>query len=535
MTLADDALGLAILARATTIEGIGQAAASAEEAELAKIAAVAAQAAAELARDNAGTTAHLYADVATGRAAVANGEYYSVVGAGDVAFTIYRRVDAGNSTLTLTQPSKAYLDRVAERVRPDAITYELMPPGSGYIEAVLDMQRRRLQAFTVEGWLEARLSPKSVVPRQALTGEVLSSLLPEGVSMISMPAGSGWKSLVITNDSPPRILGGWNDKDQFWTKLADDAVLPQTILDSIQAAQNYLPTTKLAAFGDSITEGVATYDRWTDLLAVMLGVTVSNQGKGSQLTREIAARQGGTPMLVSVATDTIPASGEVAVTAFDVNIGRYGGVPAWLSTTGTLAGVAGTMRGNQDSAVTPGGTYTFVRSTPGAAVACPPNTPFIANAGVTLRGDRQIHDCGRNDVGNLGNEAIVADIINRIISMGSYLSPRIKQRLVIGVYTGPSEYATASGSGATNYNNIIAFNSRLQRELGAHFLDIQYFLINEALAAVGLTPTSNDLLDISRNTVPRSLLHSDQLHLNSYGALAFAIAIARRVRALGWY
>jgi hypothetical protein len=193
------------------------------------------------------------------------------------------------------------------------------------------------------------------------------------------------------------------------------------------------------------------------------------------------------------------------------------------------------MRGNQDSETTPGGTYTFVRSVAGDPVACPPNTPFIATAGVTYRGWTQIHGCGRNDVASLGDNAVVTDLLNRIFSMGSYLSPKIKRRLVIGVYSSPNEYATASGSNATNYNGIVAFNARLQAELGNQFLDIQKYLITEGLAAVGLTPTAADLTDIGRNTVPRSLLHTDLLHLNSYGALAFAIFIARRLRALGWY
>lgn len=453
---------------------------------------------------------------------------------GSRAITVTPATDAEMKARTANKPADARGVGVFVDDWSKGIKIETLPAGSGFLAAMLDNQRRRMWSVTDKGYLLARLDEASYVPRAALDPSVLAGLLPASVSVVSMPQGSGWKIGFMTSDK--RLLGGFTEQDRFSAKLADDIVLPQAILDLLLASQNYLPTSNIAAFGNSITEGVGTYDKWTDLLATMLGVSVSNQGRGSQLTREIVARQGGTPMKVSVAGDTIPASGEVAVTAYDVDIGTYGGTPAWLSTPGTLAGVAGSMRGNQDA--TGGrytGTYTFVRSVAGTAVACPPDTPFIPTAATTYRGATQIHDCGRNDVGGLGTEATVVDLINRILSMGSYLSPKIKRRLVIGVYSSPSEYAAAGGSNAANYNNIVAFNTRLQREIGSAFLDIQQFLITEGLAAVGLTPTANDLTDIGRNTVPRSLLHSDQLHLNSFGALAFAIAIARRLRALGWY
>lgn len=65
---------------------------------------------AEAARDAALIQAGVYATEAAGRAAVANGIYFKVVGSGNVAAYEYVRVDASTSTLVATYPSKAYVD-----------------------------------------------------------------------------------------------------------------------------------------------------------------------------------------------------------------------------------------------------------------------------------------------------------------------------------------------------------------------------------------------------------------------------------------
>jgi hypothetical protein len=70
-------------------------------------------ASAELARDVAQAIAGgMYATEAAGRAAVADNATFSVQGSGDVAAYIYRRIDAGNSTLLTTLASKQAVDNL---------------------------------------------------------------------------------------------------------------------------------------------------------------------------------------------------------------------------------------------------------------------------------------------------------------------------------------------------------------------------------------------------------------------------------------
>jgi lysophospholipase L1-like esterase len=70
-----------------------------------------AQLMAELARDAAQAAATLYPDEATGRADVLDGEYFRVVGSGNVACHIYRRTNSGASTLIVSLSSDSAIKR----------------------------------------------------------------------------------------------------------------------------------------------------------------------------------------------------------------------------------------------------------------------------------------------------------------------------------------------------------------------------------------------------------------------------------------
>lgn len=87
-----------------------EAQAARDEAVPAASAAQAARVAAEMARDAALIQSGVYIDEPTGRAAVADGAYFKVIGTGDIACTEYRRTNASTSVLVTTYPSKSFID-----------------------------------------------------------------------------------------------------------------------------------------------------------------------------------------------------------------------------------------------------------------------------------------------------------------------------------------------------------------------------------------------------------------------------------------
>ena len=110
---------LAAIEAAAEAEASATAAAGSEVAsEAAQVASEAAQVASEAARDAAFVNANVYADEATGRAAVADGVQFQVVSTDGLTITRYRRVSSSSSVVVATYPSKLALGSIfsAERV-----------------------------------------------------------------------------------------------------------------------------------------------------------------------------------------------------------------------------------------------------------------------------------------------------------------------------------------------------------------------------------------------------------------------------------
>lgn len=68
---------------------------------------------AQLAYESALASGTTYPDITTGRAAVADNEFFKVAGTGNVAYTLYKRLSVSTEELVFQQASKAYLDLVA--------------------------------------------------------------------------------------------------------------------------------------------------------------------------------------------------------------------------------------------------------------------------------------------------------------------------------------------------------------------------------------------------------------------------------------
>lgn len=281
---------------------------------------------------------------------------------------------------------------------------------------------------------------------------------------------------------------------------------------------NLMGTTALAAWGNSLTQGAGSSGGgdYLTLVATALGKTKYNGGIGGQTSSQIVARQGGSPTLITVSGNQIPASGAVSVTAYSQDIFWVAGAHAAGSSTGTVAGIAGTLAGDIS------GNYTFTRAAAGTATACPAGTPFIPDAGVTHRADIQILEMGRN------NFASGAQVQADIAAAVAYLSPYCKKYLVLSVLTGLSEI-----SGSANYITIIALNAALASTYGGHFVDVTTPPTSAEMAAIGYTPTSQDNTDIANGVFPTGM-RADSIHLTNNGYAIWALRIEAAINSKGW-
>lgn len=285
----------------------------------------------------------------------------------------------------------------------------------------------------------------------------------------------------------------------------------------------------IAAFGNSLTQGSGSSGTgsnqgpWPLQLAAATGLSVLNYGIGGQNSSQIAARQGGSPSLLTVSGDTIPASGAVSVTAKTVNLLATGSSQQAWSLTGTLAGVPGSL--STDTS----GDYTFTRTAAGSAVACPAGTAFIPDIAAASRTRTMVLEMGRN------NYSSQAQVLADIAAAVGYLTPLCKRYIVFDVNIAQNE-----ASGTSAYTTITALNTAIAAAYPNNFLAV-FRPPNSAeltaLAAMGYTPSAQDLTDIANDTIPtgmRANPSTDLLHLNNYGYALMRMRVQAFLIAKGW-
>lgn len=440
----------------------------------------------------------------------------------ETAYVPTAALDAGAQARLI--PAGTTGAQVLARVNPAAVSWRQFDPITGFIYGITDSKGRIVLGITPEGHLRARIANGATVPVAALDPAMVARINPAGVAWKVMAPDTGYVFAAV--DAKNRVLFGVTAEGLFKTKLApgvgvtEDALQPlvAAALDTALAELRLFPSTsRIVCWGDSMTAGAGgSGTTYPGVLASLLpGKTVSNLGIGGQTSTQIAARQGGVPIKVTIDGNLIPASGGVAVTAKSVNTlynsGSYGG-----SFAGKLAGVAGTISSDAS------GSWTFTRNAAGSAVDCPPDTEIIPDTATTYESDTVIIWSGRN---NFSNPTTVK---NDVIAMIDRLKPLNKRVLVLSICNG-----TGETSGTSAYRNLTAANAELARHFGDQFVDVRRYLIDFGLAEAGITPTSQDTADIAGDTIPVSL-RADAVHLLGPGYTVIANLIARVLRAKGW-
>ncbi|MFG1206995.1 SGNH/GDSL hydrolase family protein [Xanthobacter flavus] len=444
-----------------------------------------------------------------------------VVKLDDTAYVPTAALDAGAQARLI--PSGTTGAQVLARINPAAVAWRQFDPITGFIYGITDAKGRIVLGITPEGHLRARIANGSTVPVAALDPAMVARINPAGITWKTMAPDTGYIFAAV--DAKNRVLFGVTAEGLFKTKLApgvgvtEDALQPlvASALDTALAELHLFPSTsRIVCWGDSMTAGAGgSGTTYPGVLASLLpGKTVSNLGIGGQTSTQIAARQGGVPIKVTVDGNSIPASGGVAVTAKSVNI-LYNSSNYVGTSTGKLAGTAGTM--STDTA----GNWMFTRAASGSAVDCPPDTVFYPDTATTFESDTAIIWAGRNN-------AVANTVRNDVIAMVDRLKPLNKRVLVVSVCNGSGET-----SGTSAYRNIAAVNAELARYFGDQFVDVRRYLIDFGLAEAGITPTSQDTSDIAGDTIPVSLRY-DGVHLLGPGYTVEANLLNRVLRAKGW-
>ena len=293
-------------------------------------------------------------------------------------------------------------------------------------------------------------------------------------------------------------------------------------------------------WGDSLTASAgatANEKRFPQALGLRLGsvASVNNRGVGGQVSADIAARQGGAPALITLAGNQIPATGGVQVTSYSTDLLFNSGNSGSLSLTGTLAGVPGTLSGN-NVAGRGNATYTFTRTSAGSVTACPAGTPFIPDLGTATRSRVQIFTYGRNDG---TNSTALNNILAALAASVAHQTAYAPRYLVGGTLASPGE-------------SLAGFNAVRDALAAAHpgrFVDLNAPPSVEEMAQINFVPDSygaysngrTDAGDIAAGYIPSGMRagattgSGDFLHLNDFGYALWALRYYRAIVAMGWW
>jgi len=445
-------------------------------AEEARTLAETARSEAEAARDAATVNADVYVDVATGLAAVSDGEQFQVVS--DDGMTIYRyRHDAGpEAALVAEYPS-------AGEVRSKFTDRDIRV---GYLWGVVDAEKRLALGLTVDGKLDIHGAP-DVAGTLAMHG----SKIPVDGSELS---GYAWGVM----DSERRLALALDNDGNLHSK----GMNVSEKLGGIDTKW-LAPSRDIATWGDSMTAG-----GWQPYLRSLLpGRSIHSGGVGGQRSWQIARRQGGVAPICSIDNNTIPSSGPVDVTV-DKSFINSG-----VSVTGRFSTLHGTLT-NTD------GNYTFTRDAAGDPVEVDAELPFIVDTN-DLDFRTTILWVGNNNYTSNDRPLVDGDVT----AMVDFLKPHQKRFLVLGM-------AIASYPdrliGTPYYDDIQALHSIWRRRWPDNFIDITSYLRRHYDPG-----NAQDLIDMENGCIPSSL-RVDNIHLNAVGNQLVAQAIYERIITKGW-
>jgi hypothetical protein len=157
-------------------------------------------------------------------------------------------------------------------------------------------------------------------------------------------------------------------------------------------------------------------------------------------------------------------------------------------------------------------TYFFTRSVAGAEIAANRPLPMYLEIGEQARGDITCIWIGQNGPSDTRSIQDAKAIIQ-------HLSALSKRFIVI---------SKPGGTSAQDADDALWF-----AEFGRRFIPIRQYMVKYGLADAGITPTSQDLIDMANGTVPSSL-RADAVHWVAAGYTILGNLVFQRLIELEW-
>lgn len=440
---------------------------------------------AQAARDAAQVSASIYPDVAAGMASVPPDKFFSVPSPESAEYLVLYQNNAGVAKEVDRYPN-------AKAIEDISANFEQIAQRNGILFGVWDLANRLGLDLTTDGKLNVGNFKDVVGHILALEAKSFKDRNDRSGNLLSITDLADALALAIESDGS-LIVKGRN-------------ILKE--LDAIKsgAANNkwITPSKDLITWGDSMSE-----DTWQKFLReLMPDRSIISGGVGGQKSGQIARRQGGVAPMVTIANNTIPASGGVSVSV---------DVPFMFNAQvvyGRIYGVKGTLS-HVNSVLT------FTRSQPGAAVQIDEVTPFILDQSEAYDFRTVIIWAGNNDF----RPEFRPQIDGNVTRMVDFLKTQDKRFFVIGMAI--ADYSDRH-KGTPYYSDIMALHQKWRERWPDNFIDITPVLQRH------YDPNNpTDVQNLLDGCTPSSL-RVDNIHLNDAGWRIVANHIYELLKQRGW-
>lgn len=460
----------------------------------------------------AGVAATVYPSVAAGLAATTTGKYFSVLGSTASVYADLYLNSSGTAVYQKSYPSLDALNAVLNNpLLPQAMT--TVDGAETILVALTSSTRERtwLEANGQDGgptaWATSLLRRVLGVTSRDRTGYLFAvSDANDLLTDIAVRETDGQIADFVIQRWAARIgpiLGTTPNSGPIFkndTYVRGDEVLP--VLANMRS---------WAAWGSS------TIDEWVELAGVAsyFGATYYNGGNGATEMQHNLAQLGAKPALLLPTGGSIPASGAVIVTCSNV-----APVSAFRATTGTLAGVVGTLTASATQ-------WTFTRTTAGSAVAVGSELPFLPTQGLAHRSDFTLFNEGKNDV----NDGVPIEQIYANHSLAfDWMAPFVKRIVVI------NHFGHSGNPDPSNTARVMQLNAYIKARYPTQYFDMLAYLSSSQIwVDTGITPTSADLANQAIGCLAASLSRDNDAHMNPTARAAVAVKLRAFIASLNWY
>lgn len=304
--------------------------------------------------------------------------------------------------------------------------------------------------------------------------------------------------------------------NELLIKLNKDTTTYSSFRESINNWDNiYIESDirfKIACYGDSLTYGTGgmPYTKTIENISKK-SILAANLGVGGESSKNIAIRQGGIPIYTN--EFIIPSTKEAV--EIQINNGDNSIGIALQGTAGLnpcyINGIEGNIKYNSQTKK-----YEFERIEEGISVKVDSGTRIITKGMSKYKDSTMVIWAGTNDI---PDSSTVENVIKNIDLMIEY--------------NDSSNYIVVGLTSKSHIPDVIEVNEALSQKYREHFLDIRKYILESGLTDLNISPTAQDLEDLSNGEIPTSL-RSDNVHFNTNGYTIIGTQIYNKLLSLGY-